>query len=50
MTELGLGFNFAYKNGHQVSLGMISFGVFYRMKCRTLVNWKNLVNKVVIGP
>ena len=41
---------FAYNNGQQESLGMISYEALYGRRCRTPVTWDNPVNRVVIGP
>ena len=41
---------FACNNGHLASLGMIPYEYLYGRRCRTLVTWDNLVNKVVLGP
>jgi hypothetical protein len=41
---------FAYNNGHQASLKMSPFEALYGRRCRTLVSWDNLVNKIVLGP
>ena len=41
---------FAYNNGQQASLGMRSYEALYGTRCRTLVAWDNLVNRVVLGP
>lgn len=40
---------FTYKNGQQASLGMIMFEALYGRKCKTLINWDGLVNRVIIG-
>ena len=36
-------------NGLQAVLGMSPLKVLYGMKYRTLINWVDLVNRVVIG-
>ena len=41
---------FSYNNGQQASLGMDPYEALYARRCRTLVNWDNPVNKVVLGP
>jgi len=41
---------FMYKNGYQASLKMIPFEALYGRRCNTLVKWKNLANRVMIGP
>ena len=41
---------FAHNNGQQASLGMRPYEALYGRRCRTLVTWDNLVNRVVIGP
>ena len=41
---------FAYNNGQQTSLGMSPYESFYGRRCRTLVTWDNIVNRVVLGP
>ena len=40
---------FAYNNGQQESLGMSPYEALYGRRCRTLVTWDNLVNRVVLG-
>ena len=40
---------FAYNNGQQASFGMSPYEALYGRRCRTLVTWDNLVNKVVLG-
>ena len=42
--------DFSYNNGQQASLGMSPYEALYGRRCRTLVTWDNLVNRVVIGP
>ena len=41
---------FAYNNGQQSSLGMSLYEALYGRRCRTLVTWDNLVNRIVLGP
>ena len=41
---------FSYNNGKQAYLEMSQFEYFYGRKCRTLVTWDNLVNKIFLGP
>ena len=41
---------FPYNNGQQASLGMIPCESLYGRRCRKLVNWDNLVSKIVLGP
>ena len=41
---------FAYNNGQQASFGMSAYEDLYGRRCRTLVTWDNLVNRVVLGP
>ena len=41
---------FAYNNGQQASLGMSSYEYLYGRRCRTPMNWDNLVNRIVLGP
>ena len=41
---------FAYNNGQQASLGMSPYEALYGRRCRTLVTWDNLVNRIVLGP
>ena len=41
---------FAYKNGHQASLGMSPYESLYGRRCRTPMTWDNPVNRVVLGP
>ena len=41
---------FAYNNGQQASLGMSLCEALYGRRCRTLVTWDNLVNRIVLGP
>ena len=40
---------FSYNNGQQASLGMSPYEALYGRRCKTLVTWDNLVNRVVIG-
>ena len=40
---------FAYNNGHQVSLGMSPYEALYGRRCRKPVTWDNPLNRVVIG-
>ena len=40
---------FAYNNGQQASLGMSPYEALYGRRCRTPVNWDNLVNRIVLG-
>ena len=40
---------FSYNNGQQVSLGMSPYEYLYGRRCRTLVTWDHLVNKIVLG-
>ena len=39
----------SYNNGQQATLGMSPFKDLYGKKCRTLVNWDRLINRVTIG-
>lgn len=41
---------FAYKNGHQTSLGMSPFEALYGRGCKALVRWDNPVSRIVLGP
>ena len=41
---------FAYKNGHQASLGMSPYKSLYGRKYRTPMTWDNPVNRIVLGP
>ena len=41
---------FAYNNGHQVSLGMRLYEALYGRRCRTPMTWDNPVNRIVLGP
>ena len=41
---------FPYNNGQQESLGMSLDEALYGRRCRTIVNWDNPVNRVVLGP
>lgn len=41
---------FAYNNGQQVALGMSSFESLYDRRCKTLVNWDGLGNRVILEP
>ena len=41
---------FSYNNGQQASLGMSPYEYLYGRRCRTLVTWNNIVNKIVLGP
>ena len=41
---------FSYNNGQKASLGMSPYEFLYGRRCRTLVTWDKLVNRVVIGP
>ena len=40
---------FAYNNGQQASLGMSPYKDLYG-RCRTPMNWDNLVNMILLGP
>jgi hypothetical protein len=41
---------FTYNNGYHYSLKMSHFEVMYDMKCRTLVSWDNLIDRIILGP
>ena len=41
---------FAYKHGHQASLGMSPYEALYGRRCRAPVTWDNPVNGIVLGP
>ena len=41
---------FTYNNAQQASLGMSLYEALYGRRCRTPVNWDNLVNRVLLGP
>jgi hypothetical protein len=41
---------FSYNNSYQESLKMASFEVLYRRRCRTLLNWIELGEKIIFGP
>ena len=41
---------FAYNNGYQTSAKMSPFEVLYGWKCRTLVTWDILVDRLMLGP
>ena len=41
---------FSYDNGKQETIDMSPFEPLYGIKCRTLENWDELVNKVIVGP
>ena len=41
---------FAYNNGQQASLGISPYEALYGRRCRKLVTWVNLVNRLVILP
>ena len=40
---------FAYNNGYQDSTKMSLFEVLYGQKCRTLVTWHSLVDRLMLG-
>ena len=40
---------FAYNNGYQASAKMSPFEVLYGQKCRTLVTWDSLVDRLMLG-
>lgn len=40
---------FAYNSGNHASLKMSPFVALYGSRCRTLVSWDNLVNKIMLG-
>ena len=39
---------FTYNNKQQVALNMIPFEALYGRKCRTPVNWDNLVRRIML--
>ena len=41
---------FAYNNGYQDFAKMSPFKVLYGRKCRTLVTWDSLVDRLMLGP
>ena len=40
---------FAYNNRQQASLGMSPYEALYVRRCRTIVTWDNLVNRIPLG-
>ena len=40
---------FTYNNGYHTSSKISLFEVLYGRKCRTLVTWDNLVDRLVLG-
>ena len=40
---------FAYKNGHDASLGMSPFEALYSRGCRTLLRLNNSIDKIALG-
>jgi hypothetical protein len=40
---------FAYNNGYQATLKMSPFEALYGRRCKTLVSWENLVNRITLG-
>ena len=41
---------FAYNNAYHTSTKMSPFEVLSGYKCRTLVTWDNLVDRLILGP
>ena len=41
---------FSYNNGQQASLRMSTYESLYGRRCRTVVNWDNPMNRIVLGP
>ena len=41
---------YVYKNGCHTSTNISPFEVFYGRKCRTLVTWDSLVDRLMLGP